>query len=92
MELLLPDPRTEYETLAEALRIFHVYRDHPPSHAITELRDTVAHVTDAWQQCEAHRTTQEKEFRYHVVRLKLLLAGAHHILDALSETGLSQAA
>ena len=92
MEQLLPDPQHEYETLAEALRVFHADQHSPTPHAITVLQDTVARVTDAWQRCEAHRTAREKEFRYHVVRLKLLLAGALQILETLSGAPLSKAA
>ena len=92
MEQLLPDPRNEYETLAEALRVFHADQHSPTPHAITALQDVVARVTDAWQQCEVHRATREKEFRYHVVRLKLLLAGAYQTLETLSGAPLSKAA
>lgn len=67
MESFLPDPRNEYETLLDALQIFHGYQEHLPAHTITELQDTVARVAEAWQRCEAQRATREKEFRYHVV-------------------------
>lgn len=92
MEALFPDPQDEYETLADALRIFHNSQESPTLHAIAELQDAVACVTEAWQRCEAQRATREKEFRYHVIRLKLLLAGAHQTLEALYEAHLSKAA
>lgn len=92
MEQLLPDPRNEYETLAEALRVFHADQHSSTAHALTALQDTVARVTAAWQRCETHRMTREKEFRYHVVRLKLLLAGALQTLETLSGAPLSKAA
>jgi hypothetical protein len=92
MKSLLPDPRNEYETLADALRIFQESHEHRTPDAIAELQDVVARVTEAWQQCEAQRTSREKEFRYHVVRLKILLAGAHQTLETLYETHLLKAA
>jgi hypothetical protein len=88
MESFLPDPRHAYETLAEALLVFRDHQDHPTAHAITELHAAVDRVTEAWQRCEAQRATQEKEFRYHVVRLKILLAGAYQTLEALSDAHL----
>jgi len=45
-----------------------------------------------WQRCESVRATREKEFRYQVVRLKLLLAGAYQTLDALPGGRLPRAA
>ncbi len=68
METLLPDPRTEYDALADALRIFHAYHGHPLPQGLAALQEAVESVTEAWQRCEAHRATQEKEFRYHMVK------------------------
>ena len=92
MEPLLLEPQHAYETLADALRLFHESQDHPTSHAITELQAAVERITEAWQRCEAQCVTGEKEFRYHVVRLKILLAGAHQTLEALYEAHLLKAA
>ena len=43
----------------------------------------VTQATEVWQKCEWHRATSTKEFRAHVVRLKLLLAGVYQTLDLL---------
>ena len=88
----LPDPQAEYEVLADALQLFHEHPEHVPAAAITALQEAVARATKAWQRCEPVRATREKEFRYHVVRLKLLLAGAYQTLDALPGVRLSRAA
>ena len=77
------DPQREYDALAEALQSFHAQEAQPTVQAITALQEAVVCATEAWQQCEPLRATREKEFRYHVVKLKLLLAGAYQTLDAL---------
>ena len=56
------------------------------------LQEAVSRATEVWQHCEPLRATREKEFRYHVVKLKLLVASAHQLLDTFSEARLSQAA
>ena len=75
------DPQRAYEALAEALRLF--YAQPPTDQALTAVRDAVIHATEVWQRCELHRATSTKEFRAHVVRLKLLLAGVYQTLDVL---------
>jgi len=73
------DPQRAYEALAEALRLFYA---HPPTEqALTAVREAVTHATEVWLRCEVQRTTSTKEFRVHVVRLKLLLTGVYQILD-----------
>jgi len=86
------DPQREYEALAEALQIFQAQESQPTPHAIIALHQAVARAATAWQQCEPLRPTREKEFRYHVIRLKLLVAGACQTLDAHSGLRLPRAA
>jgi hypothetical protein len=75
------DPQHAYEALAEALRLFYA---HPSTEqAFTAVWDAVTYATEVWQRCELQRTTSTKEFRVHVVRLKLLLAGVSQTLDFL---------
>ena len=73
------DPQRAYEALAEALRLF--YAQPPIDPALTAVREAVTHATEVWQRCEVQRATSTKEFRAHVVRLKLLLAGVSRTLD-----------
>ena len=76
------DPQRAYEALAEALQLFYA---HPPTEqALTAVWDAVTRATEVWQKCEVQRAISTKEFRAHVVRLKLLLAGVHQTLDLLS--------
>ena len=75
------DPQRAYEALAEALRLF--YAQPPTDQGLTAVRDAVTHATVVWQRCEWQRATSTKEFRAHVVRLKLLLAGVCQTLDLL---------
>jgi hypothetical protein len=75
------DPQRAYEALAEALRLF--YAQPPTDQALTAVWDAVTHATEVWQRCEVHRATSTKEFRAHVLRLKLLLAGVYQTLDVL---------
>ena len=73
------DPQRAYEALAVALRLFYA---HPPTdQARTAVREAVTQATEVWQRCEVQRATSTKEFRAHVVRLKLLLAGVYQTLD-----------
>jgi hypothetical protein len=73
------DPQRAYEALAEALRLFYA---HPPTaQALSAVREAVTQATEVWQRCEWQRATSTKEFRAHVVRLKLLLAGVYRTLD-----------
>ena len=73
------DPQRACEALAEALCLFYA---HPPTDpALTAVREAVTQATEVWQQCERQRATSTKEFRAHVVRLKLLLAGVSRTLD-----------
>jgi hypothetical protein len=73
------DPQRAYEALAEALCLFYA---HPPTDpALTAVREVVTQATAVWQRCERQRATSTKEFRAHVVRLKLLLAGVSRTLD-----------
>ena len=75
------DPQRAYEALAEALCLFYA---HPPTaQALTAVREAVTQATEVWQRCEVQRATSTKEFRAHVVRLKLLLAGVYQTLDLL---------
>jgi hypothetical protein len=75
------DPQRASEALAEALRLFYA---HPPTdQARTAVREAVTQATEVWQRCEVQRATSTKEFRAHVVRLKLLLAGVYQTLDLL---------
>jgi hypothetical protein len=75
------DPQHAYEALAKALRLFYA---HPPTEqALTAVREAVTHAREVWQRCEVQRATSTKEFRAHVVRLKLLLAGVYQTLDLL---------
>jgi hypothetical protein len=83
------DPQAEYEALAAALQRAHEHQD--PA-ARTALHAAVVRATAAWQRGEAVRATREKEFRYHVVKLKLLVAGAAQTLAALSGLSLPEAA
>jgi hypothetical protein len=78
------DPQREYEALAEALQIFQAQESRPTPQTLIALQQAVACATKAWQQCEPLRPTREKEFRYQVIRLKLLLAAAYQTLDAHS--------
>ena len=72
------DPQRACEALAEALRLFYA---HPPTdQARTAVREAVTQATEVWQRCEVQRATSTKEFRAHVVRLKLLLAGVYQTL------------
>jgi hypothetical protein len=73
------DPQRAYEALAEALRLF--YAQPPTDQALTAVREAVTQATEVWQRCEWQRATSTKEFRAHVVRLKLLLAGVYQTLD-----------
>src|SRR5689334_21293481 len=86
------DPQRAYEALAEAFHRFQQQEAEPTSQRITALQDAVVRATEAWQRCEPLRATREREFRYHVVKLKLLLAGATQRLDAAADCPLSQAA
>ena len=86
------DPQMEYEALAEALQLFHAQEAQPTTQSLTTLQEAVARATHVWQRCESVRATREKEFRYQVVRLKLLLAGAYQTLDALPGGRLPRAA
>ena len=86
------DPQNAYETLAEALHIFREQQEQPPVHAITDLRNAVARAAEVWRGCEPLRATRDKEFRSHLVKLKLLLAGAYQTLEAFNEAHLPQAA
>ena len=73
------DPQRASEALAAALRLFYA---HPPTdQARTAVREAVTQATEVWQRCERQRATSTKEFRAHVVRLKLLLAGVSRTLD-----------
>ena len=73
------DPQHACEALAAALRLFYA---HPPTdQARTAVREAVTQATEVWQRCEVQRATSTKEFRAHVVRLKLLLAGVSRTLD-----------
>ena len=73
------DPQRAYEALAVALRLFYA---HPPTdQARTAVREAVTQATEVWQRCEWQRAISTKEFRAHVVRLKLLLAGVSWTLD-----------
>ncbi len=73
------DPQRASEALAAALRLFYA---HPPTNqALTAVREAVTQATEVWQRCEWRRTTSTREFRAHVVRLKLLLAGVSQTLD-----------
>jgi hypothetical protein len=75
------DPQRASEALAAALRLFYA---HPPTdQALTAVREAVTQATEVWQWCEVQRATSTKEFRAHVVRLKLLLAGVYQTLDLL---------
>ena len=77
------DPQRAYEALAAALRLFYV---HPlTAQARTAVREAVTQATEVWQRCEWQRATSTKEFRAHVVRLKLLLAGVYQTLDLLPD-------
>ena len=73
------DPQRASEALAEALRLF--YARLPTAQARTAVREAVTQATEVWQRCESQRATSTKEFRAHVVRLKLLLAGVSQTLD-----------
>ena len=75
------DPQRTYKALAEALQLF--YAQPPTEQALTAVRDAVTRATEVWQKCELQRATSTKEFRSHVVRLKLLLAGVYRTLDVL---------
>jgi len=75
------NPQRAYEALAEALRLF--YAQPPTDQALKVMQDAVSHATEIWQRCEVQRVTSTKEFRAHVVRLKLLLAGVPRTLDLL---------
>jgi hypothetical protein len=86
------DPQVEYEALAEALQAFQAQEAEPTSQTIPALQEAVARATDVWQQCEPLRAPREKEFRYHVVKLKMLLAGAYQTRAATAGFPLSQAA
>ena len=84
------DPQRAYEALAEALRLFYA---HPPTdQALTAVRDAVTHATEVWQRCEVQRATSTREFRAHVVRLELLLAGVYQTLDILPDVPCQAAA
>ena len=73
------DPQRACEALAEALCLFYA---HPPTdQALTAVREAVTQATAVWQRCEGQRASSTKEFRAHVVRLKLLLAGVSRTLD-----------
>jgi hypothetical protein len=73
------DPQRTYEALAEALCLFYA---HPPTtQALTAVQEAVTQATAVWQRCERQRASSTKEFRAHVVRLKLLLAGVSRTLD-----------
>jgi hypothetical protein len=77
------DPQRASEALAAALRLFYA---HPPTdQARTAVWEAVTHATEVWQRCEWQRATSTKEFRAHVVRLKLLLAGVYQTLDLLPD-------
>lgn len=75
------DPQRECEALADALRRFYEHAAPPPVPAMRAVREAVARATEVWQSCERQRGTSTKEFRFHVVRLKLLLAGVSQTLD-----------
>ena len=85
------DPQMEYEVLADALQLFQAQEAHPTAQSITLLQEAVTRAIDAWQRCESVRATREKEFRYHVVKLKMLLTGAYQTLEALSGERLPEA-
>ena len=73
------DPQRTYEALATALRLFYA---HPPTEqARTAVREAVTRAREVWERCEGQRASSTKEFRAHVVRLKLLLAGVSRVLD-----------
>ena len=73
------DPQRASEALAAALRLFYA---HPPTDpARSAVREAVTQATEVWKRCEWQRATSTKEFRAHVVRLKLLLAGVSQTLD-----------
>ena len=85
----LLDPQAEYEAVTAALQRVHDAQD--PA-ALTTLHEAIVHATAIWHRCEPLRTKREKEFRYQVVKLKLLLAGAHQTLEALEGAHLPKAA
>jgi hypothetical protein len=85
-------PQLAYEALAEAGLSFQLQEAEPTAQRITALQEAVMRVTEVWQRCEPVRAAREEEFRYHVVKLKLLLASAAQTLDAVSGLPLSQAA
>jgi hypothetical protein len=75
------DPQCAYEALAQALRLF--YAQPPTDQTLTTVRDAVTHAAEVQRKCELQRATSTKEFRAHVVRLRLLLAGVYQTLDVL---------
>ena len=86
------NPQLAYEALAAAVQRFQLQEAEPTAQRITALQEAVMRATEVWQRCEPLRAAREKEFRYHVVKLKLLLAGAAQTLEAVSGLPLSQAA
>ena len=86
------NPQIEYEMLADALQRFQAQGAPQTAQTITALQEAVARAAHAWWRCEPLRATREKEFRYHVIRLKLLVAGVAQTLDALPGGFLSRAA
>ena len=82
------DPQLAYEVLAEALQTCQAQGMALTDQGLTALREAIACAMEVWQQCEPLRATREKEFRYHVVKLKMLLAGAA-VEVATTKTGRS---
>lgn len=86
------DPRQAYDALAGAMQTFQTQAPRPTGQDVAALREAVARATEVWQHCEPMRAARGKEFRYHVVKLKLLLAGAAQALEDFSDGPLPAAA
>jgi len=86
------NPQLADEALAEAVPSFQLQEAELTAQRITALQEAVMRATEVWPCCEPLRAAREKEVRYHVVKLKFLLASAAQTLDAVSGSPLSQAA
>src|SRR5262249_45819312 len=77
MSALHLDPRAEHDALYDALGLFQArWEQQRTAQAVFDFCEAVERANEAVTVCERQKSEQDQEFRFQVVRLKVLLTAA----------------